>query len=67
MLNFLLLQRMTNNIRFTFSVGNITRVVLSKTNRIGDTKYNIQCSTLLPCQEDLVKGGENAHTKGSTL
>jgi hypothetical protein len=37
---------MTNNVRFTFSVGDTeytgnSQVVLSKTNRIGDTEYNI--------------------------
>ena len=36
---------MTNNVRFTFSVGDTTwafvNVVLGKTNRIGDTKYNM--------------------------
>ena len=37
---------MTSNVRFTFSVGDDTaqarsRLVLSKTNLIGDTKYNI--------------------------
>ena len=36
---------MTNNIRFTFSVGDTTQafyqLVLSKTNQIGDIKYKI--------------------------
>ena len=39
---------MTNIGRFTFSVVDTTwavlRLVLSKTNRTGDTKYNIHCS-----------------------
>ena len=38
-------QRMTSNVNFTFSVGDATQsdpqLVLSKTNRIGDTIYNI--------------------------
>ena len=41
---------MTNNVGFTFSIGDTTRavftIVFSKTNRIGDTNYNIQCSVL---------------------
>jgi hypothetical protein len=39
---------MLNNIWFTFSVGDTMRAVsnqvLCKTDRIGDTKYNTQCS-----------------------
>ena len=34
-------QGMTNNVRFTFCVDDTTHVVLSKTNRIGDTTYNV--------------------------
>ena len=35
-------QGMTNIVRFTFSVSDTTQaqLVLSKTNRIGDTKHN---------------------------
>ena len=44
MSRFTLLQRMTNNVRLTFSVGDTTRALLhlevNKTNRIDDTKYN---------------------------
>ena len=39
---------MTNNFRLTFSVGGHytggLQLVLSKTKRVGDTKYNILCS-----------------------
>ena len=38
------LQGMTNDVKFTFSVGDTTHVdfdlVTSQTNRFGDTKYN---------------------------
>jgi len=39
------IQGVTNNIRFTFGGGDTTRtilqIVMSKTNRMGDTTYNI--------------------------
>lgn len=33
-----LLQGVTNNVRFTFTVNYITRLVLGKTNKISDIK-----------------------------
>ena len=41
-------QGMTNDGRFTISVNTwaVLQIVLSKTNRLDDTKYNIQCR---PC------------------
>ena len=42
------LQGMTNNVRFALSVWwhymDGLQLVLRKTNRIGDTKYNMECS-----------------------
>ena len=42
---------MTNNVGFAFNVGYtawaVSQLVLSKTNRIGDTKHNIQCNQLM--------------------
>ena len=36
----MILQGMTNNVKSAFTVGGL-QLVLSKTNRNGDTKYNI--------------------------
>ena len=36
------------------------QLVLSKTNRIGDTKYIICCSTPLPCRNDLAIGKKSS-------
>ena len=41
------LQGMTNNVRFTFSVSDYMgglQLVLSKTNRVGDTKCIVECN-----------------------
>ena len=41
---------MTNNVRLTFSVGDTTpgfTIALSKTMKIGDTKYNTWCSGII--------------------
>ena len=43
-----MLQGMTNIVGFTLNIGDTTwancSLYRAKTNRIGDTKYNIQCS-----------------------
>ena len=43
---------MTNNVRYTYivddTVGKVYQVVLNKTNKIGDTKYNFWCRSPYP-------------------